>query len=294
MKKKITAFLLALCFVLTFPAAQAAEEPGFVRQRTYNGEFSDLAAGSGFYDNVAALYEYGLANGKTDGTFGLQDPLTVGQVVIFAGRVRSLYQTGDPESGPNAYGGDGGPAALAYLRYLQAEGVLGPELEGLLSESAARAQVAHVLNRVLPEEALPIVPDELVTQGYASRRCITDVTEYTPYYQDILDLYRKAASPPETTPPGASCLTPPLPGGPPPLCSPGWWTPPCGSGLSGICPASTAPPEPLWQVWWSRGPTIPPPLPGRRSKAPSAICSPRAATSWLLTIPTSPSPWSSR
>ena len=34
----------------------------------------------------------------------------------------------------------------------------------------------------------------MVTQAYASRQFITDVTEYTPYYQDILDLYRTGVS----------------------------------------------------------------------------------------------------
>lgn len=193
MKKKIFVLLLALS-LLSVPQAHALQEPGFSRQRTYSGAFSDLTTDSPFYDNVAALYEFGLANGKTDGTFGLQDHLTVGQIVIFAGRIRSLYQTGSPETGPAVYGGSGGPAALPYLRYLQAEGVLDTALDGSLTLPASRAQVAHVLNNVLPEEALPPVHDELVTQGYASRRFIRDVTEYTPYYQDILDLYRKGVS----------------------------------------------------------------------------------------------------
>lgn len=54
--------------------------------------------------------------------------------------------------------------------------------------------MAHVLANLLPEEALPLINDSLVTQGYASRRRITDVTEYTPYYQDILKLYRCGVS----------------------------------------------------------------------------------------------------
>lgn len=198
MKKQISALLLALGLLLNLvPPARAAQEGGFTRQRTYAGAFSDLTAGSPFYENAAALYEYGLSNGKDDGTFGLGDPMTLGQVVIFAGRVRSLWRTGDPEAGPAAYGEDGGPAALPYLRYLQAEGVLEADLvreRGELYQTAARAQVAHALNRVLPEEVLPRVHDELVTQGYASRRFIPDVNEYTPYYQDILDLYRKGVS----------------------------------------------------------------------------------------------------
>ena len=189
MKKKIPALLLALSLLLTIPA-QAVLEAGFSRQRSYAGEFSDLKADSPFYDNVIALYEYGLANGKANGTFGLQDPLTVGQVVIFAGRIRGSYRTGNPEEAA-AYRQEGAPEAQAHLRYLQAEGVLGAELDGILSQAASRAQVAHVLARVLPEEALPSVHSELVDAAYATGRYIADVTGDTPYAQDILDLYRK-------------------------------------------------------------------------------------------------------
>ena len=195
MKKQIPALLLAFCLLLTLPA-QAAQETGFARGRTYAGEFSDLTPDSPFYDNVSALYEYGLANGKDDGTFGLGDPVTLGQAVIFAGRVRGLYRTGDAEAA-RAYRQENTPAALAYLRYLQTEGVLEADFaDGYMElyEPAARAQVAHILANVLPEEALPPVHDELVTVGYSSRRFISDVDEYTPYYQDILDLYRKGVS----------------------------------------------------------------------------------------------------
>ena len=193
MKKRVLTVLLALGLLLTTPALAAEDSlDNFARSRTYAGQFSDLAEDSVFYGNVSALYEYGLSEGKPDGTFGLQDSLTVGEAVIFAGRIRSLYRTGDPEAGPDAWGGDGDDlTARRYLRYLKAEEVLGDELDGVLTEAATRAQMAHVLARVLPEEALPPVHDALVTQAYAARRAVTDVTEYTPYYQDILDLYRK-------------------------------------------------------------------------------------------------------
>ena len=190
MKKRIS-LLLALCLLLTVPA-QAAENSmdNFVRSKTYAGQFSDLPADSVFYSNVSALYEYGLSVGKPDGTYGLKDSLTVGQAVIFAGRIRSLYRTGEAELGPAAFRAEGMSTAEPYLRYLQAEGILGTELDGQLTQAATRAQMAHVLANLLPQESLPSINDELVTEGYATRRFITDVTEYTPYYQDILSLYR--------------------------------------------------------------------------------------------------------
>ena len=95
MKRKLLALCLVLCLM---PVLSAQAEDGFIRQRTYAGEFSDLTPDSRFYDNVAALYEYGLASGKDDGTFGLEDPVTLGQAIIFAGRIRGLYRTGDAET----------------------------------------------------------------------------------------------------------------------------------------------------------------------------------------------------
>ena len=190
MKKRLP-LLLALCLLLTVPALAAEDSmDNFVRSRTYGQQFSDLTADSVFYSNVSALYEYGLSVGKPDGTFGLKDSLTVGQAVIFAGRIRSLYRTGDPELGPAAYRTEGQAVAAPYLLYLQAEGILGTELDGQLTSAATRAQMAHVLANLLPSEALPAVNEELVSEGYATRRFITDVTEYTPYQQDILTLYR--------------------------------------------------------------------------------------------------------
>lgn len=192
MKKRIPALLLAMSLMLTIPVLAASDSTDhFIRTRTYTGQFSDLPAASVFYDNVAALYEYGLSLGKGDGTYGVKDSLTVGQAVIFAGRIRSLYRTGDPEQGPAAYYQGGEQAAMPYLLYLQAEGVLDKTLDDSLAAAATRAQMAHILANLLPDEALPPVYDALVTEGYATRRFITDVTEYTPYYQDILSLYRR-------------------------------------------------------------------------------------------------------
>lgn len=175
----------ALLFSVVLLTASHVSASAPLRSRSYDGRFSDLPTDSVFYSNVAALYEYGLAEGKPDGSFGVEDALTVGQTVIFAGRIRSLYRTGNSEAGPAAYDMDGGQ----YLRYLQDEGVLGTELDSLLTYPATRAQMAHVLAHVLPEDVLPPVHNSLVTQAFADNRFLKDVNEYTPYYKDILRLY---------------------------------------------------------------------------------------------------------
>lgn len=192
MKKRLSTLLLVCCLLLITPAYAAQDSTEhFVRTNAYSGQFSDLPADSTFYANVSALYEYGLSVGKPDGTYGLTDPLTVGQAVIFAARVRSLYRIGDPESGPAAYMAEGQPTAVRYLLYLQSEGVLDQALDHRLDAAATRAEMAHALANVLPEEALPSVHTDVVDLCFAEGSAITDVTEATPYYQDILSLYRK-------------------------------------------------------------------------------------------------------
>ena len=192
MKRRVSALALALCLMLTAPVMAAEGQP--TRVKTYDGQFSDLDAGSVFYENAAALYEYGLSVGKADGTFGPKDAVTVGQLLIFTGRVRSLWLTGDPERGADAFRSEGQRVWEPYLLYLQAEGALGTELDGLYGSAATRAQVAHVLAAAAPADSLPLINDDVVTQGYAARLYIPDVTEYTPYYQDILFLYRTGIS----------------------------------------------------------------------------------------------------
>ena len=196
MKKRVLSFVLALSLMSIPALAAESSTENFTRSKTYDGQFSDLPETHVFYENVAALYEYGLSVGQADGTYGLSAPMTVGQAVIFAGRIRSLYRTGDPETGPAGFTAaavglkDAQRVYAPYLWYLQSEGVLDKALDSQLSQTATRAQMAHVLANLLPEEALPLMNDSLITQAYASRRRITDVTEYTPYYQDILRLYR--------------------------------------------------------------------------------------------------------
>lgn len=192
MKKPFLLFLIMLSLVLSIPVQAAEESPSnFVRIYTYSGQFSDLEENSTFYHNVSALYEYGLSVGKVDGSYGLNDSLTVGQAVIFAGRIRSLYRTGDPEQGPSAYLQEGQPTAEHYLRYLQAEGVLDHTLDHQLFSAATRAQMAHILANILPESALPSVYGNFIEKSRSMRCAIPDVTEETPYYEDILSLYSK-------------------------------------------------------------------------------------------------------
>lgn len=182
---------VALGAALVIPAlAVENSTENFIRQKSYAGEFTDIIPETTFYDNATALYEYGLSAGKKDGSFGMKDPVTVGQIVIFAGRIRSLYAVGDSEAGAAGFQQEGQAAFEPYLAYLQENGVLNRELDGRYKLAATRGQVAYVLARTLPQSALPLVNQKLVDQGYKSHRYLSDVTEENPYQQEILTLYK--------------------------------------------------------------------------------------------------------
>ena len=195
MKKRIFSLLLALSLLFSVSALAVSDSTGnFTRTKTYAGQFSDLSSSSVFYSNVTALYEYGLSVGKVNGTFGLQDSVTVGQILIFSARILSLYRTGDAEQGASAYRQDGMAVYEPYLLYLQSQEVVGSELDGTYFSPATRSVVAHVLANTLPDGTLSAVNDSIVTQAYATKKYISDVTEHTAYQQDILTLYREGIS----------------------------------------------------------------------------------------------------
>jgi len=190
LKKQLLALALALALLPAPALAAGGSADNFVRSKTYTGQFSDVAEGSVFHDNIAALYEYGVTVGKGGGLFGPADPVSVGQAVIFAARIRSLYDTGGTETGPAAFQQEGMAAYEPYLLYLQSLGVLGNELDGGYPHAAPRKTAAHILARALPEGALPDVNGDLVAAALASGRYITDVGEGAQYREDILALYR--------------------------------------------------------------------------------------------------------
>ena len=186
--------LLILLFCLTLlwstaPEAAAGSAGNFAPVRTYGDAFSDVTPSDWYYDNVKALYELGLAQGKDGRTFAPKDSVTVGEAAAFAARLLSIYELGDAEAGPAAFAyveNWYGP----YVAYLQDQGVIGQEFEGLYETPATRAQMAHITARILPESEMTEINVTAVSVGYATRKFIRDVDDYTPYQQEILQLYR--------------------------------------------------------------------------------------------------------
>ena len=192
MKRRLSASLLALALALSLSVFAAAEGSVsvFVPVRTYDGRFLDVPQSSWYYENISFLYELGLAEGQSASSFGPEENITIAEAVGFAARLRSLYDYGDAEAGPASYSGDGGQWHTPYVLYLQALGILDSTFDGLYDTYATRAQMAHIAANALPSSYFSELNATAVTVGYATRTFIRDVDDYTPYQQEILQLYR--------------------------------------------------------------------------------------------------------
>lgn len=192
MKQRLCALLLSLVLLagLTCPAA-AAKTDHFTPLYTYRGQFMDVAPSEWYYENVKALYELGLTNGQgTRARFAPSASITLAEAITMAARLRSLYELGGCEKGPQKYASPSGAWYSSYVTYAQKMGIIADEFTGSYGKTASRAQIAHILANALPSSLFTAINDAAVTEGYASRSHIPDVTEYTPYQQDILTLYR--------------------------------------------------------------------------------------------------------
>lgn len=188
MKRRIAALMLAAALLWLAPAPQA-RAASFQPVRSYRDQFSDISGADWYFDEVKALYELGLITGKgSSDTFAPNSPVTVGEVVTMAARLRSLSESGNSESGPSAFGGNGA-WYTKYVNYLRDAGVLGNELDGAYTRPATRGEMAHVLAGVMPDERGEPLNLDTVMSGWRSGAYITDVSETTPYRDDILSLY---------------------------------------------------------------------------------------------------------
>ncbi len=183
MRRRFTVLFLTLILLTeaSAPALGAAPVAG--------GRFTDVAADAWYSVYVDCLCQLNLLQGH--GTADRFDPdgvVTVAQVVTLAARLRSWMDLGDSEAGPAQYNGE--PWYQPYLLYLQELGAIGEELAGTYDQQATRAQTAHVMVAAMPKQTLEERNARAVTVGYASLKYITDVTDHTPYRDDILQLYR--------------------------------------------------------------------------------------------------------
>lgn len=189
MKRRFLPLLLA-CALLLCTLAQAetvdTADTLFARTRSYDGRFTDVSEGAWYRDAVAALYEYDLTEGTGADSYSPEANVTLAELVAFSARI-TASERGETIAAHKA----GETWYEPSVRYLKELGLLGEEFDGHFTESATRAQAAGILSAALREERCDDRNTDAVTVGYAARRYITDVNDYTPYQGEILRLYKQ-------------------------------------------------------------------------------------------------------
>lgn len=183
MRKRFASLLLAFALLLSLSMPAAA---AFLRVRGYDGRFADVRGDEWYAPYVAALYEYGLTEGRGDGGYAPLSEVTLGELATFAARVRAAH-----EGLTIPAASEGEAWYVPYLAFLRAHTQVDDALLTRPDDVATRAEMAGLLSVALPEGTLDEPNADLVTDAYASGDYITDVTEYTPYQREILRMYRQ-------------------------------------------------------------------------------------------------------
>ena len=191
MKHRITSLLLPLILLLcvTAQAQSGSASAIFQRTLTYDGAFTDVSADSWYEPYAASVYEYGLMEGRGEGTFAPNGSITVAELLTLSARLHSTYENGGSAV---SFAHDEADESWfdPYLAYLEEAKLLPFQLPDY-HISATRAQMASIFAVSLPQEWYDDRNAQLVTDAYLSRSFITDVDEYTPYQQEILWMYRQ-------------------------------------------------------------------------------------------------------
>lgn len=183
MRKRFASLLLALALLVSLSTPAAA---AFSRVRSYDGRFADVRGDEWYAPYVTALYEYGLTEGRGDGGYAPLSDVTLGELAAFTARVRAAHEG---LAIPAASNGEAWYAP--YLAFLREETSVDAALLARPDDVATRAEMAGLLSAALPEGTLTEPNADLVVDAYASGDYITDVTEYTPYQREILQMYRQ-------------------------------------------------------------------------------------------------------
>jgi len=178
MKKRIISIVFALCLALfiTLPALGAATLSNFGKLRTYNGEFSDVSPDAWYYAGVRSVFEYGIMDGKSEGSFDPAGNITIAETIKLAAMLDKGYNTGSMDFEP------GSPWYAPYVDYAMKNGIPVGSYSNY-NAAATRADFAYILAGALPDEA--ITPMNRIDDG-----AIPDVAESYNYGPSVYKLYR--------------------------------------------------------------------------------------------------------
>lgn len=167
-----------------FLSSEQQNEPLLAKTRAYTIPFPDVSPGKWYYPYVAASYEYGLISGRDQG-FAPEAEITVAELLTLSARIRAAYIG---EEIPSLT--QGGVWYAPYVLYLYEKGLLDISLPEL-NVPATRGQMAGIFAQSLPAECFDDINGALVEDARVSGEYIADVTDDTPYQNQIFWLYRQ-------------------------------------------------------------------------------------------------------
>jgi hypothetical protein len=170
MKRKILP--LALCAALLVSclciSAQAVGMDEFKKQREYSGQFTDIV-GKWHEKYISELYEYGIAQGRSDDKMAPTESVTVAEIITLCARINATY-----------YGREivqEGVWYSAYVDYAVEHELISTETaQGEIDRPATRGESAQILSRALPEHQLEAVDTTM---------SFTDVPSGSEYYKAV-------------------------------------------------------------------------------------------------------------
>ena len=129
--------------------------------------FSDVRESDWFYENVKAVYEYGLMIGDSPTKFRPNGNVTIAETITLAARLHSIYQTGKNDFETST------PWYQVYIDYAESNGIVRTAYQDY-NRAATRAEYAVILAAAFPEQALKqinqipdnTIPDVKISDTY--------------------------------------------------------------------------------------------------------------------------------
>ena len=175
--KHLLSLGLTICIIVCLCMPAFATEntmDNFQKTATYANQFTDVPAEHWAASSVQTCYEYGFMKGVSDTQFSLNGNLTVAEAIVMAARIHEIYTTGKTTLT------NGMPWYEPYVTYAVENQIIKAENFTDYGAQITRGQMADIFARALPETQL---------QPINTVNSLPDVSEQTPYAQEIFALY---------------------------------------------------------------------------------------------------------
>ncbi len=165
MRKHTRLFVLCMSALMLVMALCASA--AFDKVATYGGTFADVPSTEWYAKEVAAAYELGFVNGKSDTSFDPNGTMTVAEGITIASRVHASYNgtTIASVQGANWYD--------MYVQYAIANGIFEDGYFNSLDRTIRRYEMAELFAGALPashfaaKNAVTSIPDVNAEEEYA-------------------------------------------------------------------------------------------------------------------------------